>query len=303
LLTLLNGDLSLLNGNRRCSNRADEERCDYSKRRIPPATETTVLADILADQLVFGEAAQGRRQLGDEISETRVAHARLGTGASPAGVDPARLVGETRAQAPRQCRRLRPVEIVFIVIPDDVAVGLNDQQALDRLVAAPEVDFLLDPRRVRRLRRGEQDEPLCRAQRVFDRRPERRVGRQTRLILKYAQRPDRVPPAEHPPRRGESLQAIAERRSQQVVGGMAVGDEGVVRRAPVRRCFRRALGILGNYFGSVNVPRLYHFGSPLNVLPARPRGREAWMMSGLLYSPSGPDRCCLAKCLGKPCYD
>jgi hypothetical protein len=31
--TLLNGDLSLLNGNRRCSNRADEERCDYSKRQ------------------------------------------------------------------------------------------------------------------------------------------------------------------------------------------------------------------------------------------------------------------------------
>jgi hypothetical protein len=34
----------------------------------------------------------------------------------------------------------------LVAVPGDFAVGLNDQQAVGSLVAAPEVDFLLDPR-------------------------------------------------------------------------------------------------------------------------------------------------------------
>jgi hypothetical protein len=193
-----NGGLLLLNGNRRCRNRADEERCDNAERRIPPQVEAAVLADVLADQLVLGDAAQRRRQLGHQIAKAGIAQAGVCAGPCPPRVDPARLVGENRAQAPRQRRRLGPVEIFLVVIPGDLAVGLDDQQALGALVAAPEVHLLLDPRRLRRLRRGEQDEPLCRTQPVFNRRPQRRVGRQARLILKDAQRPDRVPPTKRP---------------------------------------------------------------------------------------------------------
>src|SRR5512147_136884 len=99
------------------------------------AAATAVLADVLADQFVLGDAAQGSRQLGDEIAEARIAQAGLCAGACPSRIDPARLVGEHPTQKPGQGRRLVPVEILLVVIPGNVTVRLGDQQALGALVA------------------------------------------------------------------------------------------------------------------------------------------------------------------------
>ena len=72
----------------------EQQRGNDGERRVAPAVEAAVLADVLADQFVLGNAAQGSRQLGDEIAETRVAQAGLRAGARPAGVDPAGFVGQ-----------------------------------------------------------------------------------------------------------------------------------------------------------------------------------------------------------------
>jgi hypothetical protein len=58
------------------------------------------------------------------------------------------LSDRVRADSPKSSvSRAGPVEIVIGLVPGDVAVSLDDQQALWRLVAASEVHLLFDPRR------------------------------------------------------------------------------------------------------------------------------------------------------------
>ena len=77
--------------------------------------------------------------------------------------------------------------------------------------------------------RREEHEGLRRGQRLDDRRPQLRRGRQRRLVAEDAQR---APPV---PRLGQRLQPGLQRGRELVVSRVAVGDERVVAARPWRR--------------------------------------------------------------------
>ena len=168
-----------------------------------------MLTDVLADQLVLGHAAQGGAS-----SATR-----------------SRKRGSRKlAWAPVRAHRA------------SIQRGSSAKTVLSRrgsaVVFVRSKSFLRDPRRYRRrsgrsagaqatcgpqkstsfsthgdlrgLRRGEQDEPVARCQRPLDRGPQRGIGRKAGLVLKDAQRSDRIRPTKGAPRSTEPQQAIAQ---------------------------------------------------------------------------------------------
>jgi hypothetical protein len=63
-----------------------------------------MLADVLADQLVLGQAVQRRRQLADAVAEPRVAHRHVALVSCPAQIDPQGFVRKPATKAGRDRR-------------------------------------------------------------------------------------------------------------------------------------------------------------------------------------------------------
>ena len=149
-----------------------------------PPPQLMVLTDVLANQIVLGNPSNWGGDTGNGVAKARIApvEARLGFG--PTQIEPERLLGEDAGKAARQCGADLPVEVASGIVPRQLAVRLDQEDSLVWLVRAPERYFLVDPRRVRCVDRGEQDEPVRGRQRPLDRGPESRVRRQGRLVAK-----------------------------------------------------------------------------------------------------------------------
>ena len=186
-----------------------------------------MLADVLTDQLVLGDAVEGRRQFADAVAKARVAHRDVAFVARPAQIDPERL-----ARRPTTQRRAgRPIPRSKSPLPSSQrssppVSAIRTVSWL--LLLAPPANLLVDPVRGRRLGRGQEDEEARLRERLLDRRPELRRSGEARLVAKDAQS---APPV---PGLGERPKTRLKRGRQAAVGRMTVGDESVITRA--RRC-------------------------------------------------------------------
>ena len=188
-------------------------------RRARQPNRPPVLADVLTDQLILGPLVHRRGQVRHRVAEAGVGQRQVLLCAGPAKVDVARLLAERPDQGTRQGGSPIPVEIAGCVVPDDLPVGHHHEEPGRRLVRAPVGRLLLHPRGAGRVRGGQQDEELRARQRRLDRRPQRRVGRQARLVAEHSQRPQPVPGL------GEAVQGALQRRCEPAVDRVAVGDE------------------------------------------------------------------------------
>ena len=160
-------------------------------------------------------------------------------------IDPLGFFAEHAGQLARQRVCLAPVEVARFsgfLVPADVASRQRDEQGRNPfrlrichwrveigaiqgarvLIAEPVPDLALDPLRLSRLRRGQQNEVRRLIKRLGDPRPERRRGGQVRFVA------EDVDGAPAPPRLGVGLQPLLQAASNLGACGMAVGNEGAV---------------------------------------------------------------------------
>jgi hypothetical protein len=150
--------------------------------------------------------------------------------ARPAQVDISRLILQLSPKAVGKRRGALPVEIRGRTVPFDLTVGERNQQAMAALdLGAPVVDFLGNPLRPLRFRRGEQDEETRPIERRDDRRPEARLGGEAYVITKDAERACSVPGLR------KALQSSLQRRRESAIGGAVVGDKSVIDVVARRR--------------------------------------------------------------------
>jgi hypothetical protein len=180
-----------------------------------------VLADLLARQLVLGDAAQRGGQLGHRVEEAAVPGVDLHLGAGPRQVDVPGLLVE-HAEQGRVGGRRRAVEVTGGVVPRPRPVGDDREDAVGALVLDPVGDLAAHPLGAGRIGRREEDEPPRPVEGLHDRGPQVRVGRQAGVVTEHPQGAPAVP------RLGVALQRRLEGRGELAVGGVAVGDEGVV---------------------------------------------------------------------------
>ena len=85
--------------------------------------------------------------------------------------------------------RARPfhVEVGSRLVPDDLALGDREEHVAGRLGGPPVADLLRDPGRGGRGRRGEEEQEAAGVERLLDRRPEARVGRQVGVVAEDLQ--------------------------------------------------------------------------------------------------------------------
>ena len=186
-------------------------------------------------KILLGHAVDGGGKVGAEIEEARIA--RIGAVAIGAEVDPFRLGGKASLQNFGQRCLGRPFEVALLAVPIERAGGHADQQRVGALMGEPIFDLLADPRRGGGFRRGQQQQIAGLRQRLLDRRPELRRGRQRRVVAKHAQAATPIP------RLAELLDHRLQRRSDRLVLGVAVGNERVVDRhdaSPARDANSRA---------------------------------------------------------------
>ena len=188
------------------------------------------LPDVLTDQGVFGQLADGGGQIGHRVLEPRVGGpeaVRLRPG--PAHVNPARFLLERVPQRLLgQGGAGRPVQVACAGVPDQLTAGDRDEDAAGRPVLAPPADLLGHPGRLRRLRGGHQDQPARAVQGLLDRGPQVRGRGQAGLVPEHPQRAYLVPGL------GEVLQLGLQPGRDGRVEPVAVGDERVV--APLLGC-------------------------------------------------------------------
>ncbi len=148
--------------------------------------------------------------------------------AGPAQVEVQRLLGEPPAQGGGHRRRsLR--EVSAVRIPCQLAAGDDDEQVVGPLGVAPVGHLAVDPDRCRRLGTGEQDEVPRTVEGGADRGPQTRGQRQVALVTEHRHGAEAVPRLRQP------LQPALDGRRDPTVGGVAVGDEGVVAHSGRKR--------------------------------------------------------------------
>src|SRR3984893_320404 len=119
---------------------------------------------------------------------------------------------------------LTPRKVPDCIVPDQHAVGERNENSVYALVFKPVANLLANPPRGRGFGGGKQHQIARLAQRCFDRGPQLRRCGEARIVAKDAQRPAPGP------RLAEFLLDRLQRRGNRLVLGVAVGNEGVVRR-------------------------------------------------------------------------
>ncbi len=245
LQTLVRIDIQLRNGPRRHLTRAGRVALNRRHKRHDAGREgekgeadagrpgqPLVSADdphVLADQLVLGPAVDGGGQVGDLIAELRVLQREVVFRLDGAHVHVERLFGKGAAELTRQGIGSRPVEISRFRVPEDLALGQDDEQVLDRLAALrrrrlgePVLDLALNPDGLSGLGRRHEDEMARLVQGADDGGPELRRRRQAGLVAEDVERPQAQQ------RLGETMQGRLDAWSEPPVRRMTVGDERVV---------------------------------------------------------------------------
>ena len=202
------------------------------RHQAPPATaaadqasrkRAALLAHLLRQQVLLRHAVDGGGEVGAGLDEARCRadrrHRDRAGGRSISARSRKRPVSTGGSGI-----ALVPDEIAGRVVPGELAVGERDQERVGALVLEPVGDFLVDPVRRRRLRRGQQDQ--------IARLPSacsidgHRLGVADRLVSSRKTRSAR--------RRYHGLPSLCidrlQRRRDRLVLGVAVGDEGVVER-------------------------------------------------------------------------
>ena len=145
LVTLLVGLRPLADGDVGRDQARDEEQREERDRRTPQQLEPLVLADVLPDQLVAVDPADGGGDVGDPLGPARVVGALAARGLVPPQVDPAGLLGVRAGERTRQRVGHLEVEVVGRPVPGDVHALLeDDEDPLGRLVLAPPGDLVGD---------------------------------------------------------------------------------------------------------------------------------------------------------------
>ena len=169
-----------------------------------------------------------RRQIRDRVPEARVTLAELRVAPRPTQVDVARLLVDRVVERLRQRARPRAVD-ALAGHPEQLALGEHHEHPIRATVLPASTRPPSPPTETRRGRRREQNEVLRLVERLRDRAPQVRIGRQARVVTEHAQRAQPVP------RLSEPLQPSLQRRLQLPVSRTAVRDECVVcAAAPVR---------------------------------------------------------------------
>jgi hypothetical protein len=213
----------------------DGQRQQQHERRHGAPSESerpTVLADVLADQLVLRQAVERRGQLAHAVPKAWIPHGYVLLGAGPTQVEPQRFAGEPFTKPGRDWRCL--VEVPPSVIPAELAVRKGDQNGFVAPVLAPPANLLINPTRVRRLLRSHKHEIPRLGQRPLDRRPQLRGSGQTALVAEHPQCPPSIPGLR------KRLQARLQRRGQPPIRRVAIRNEGIVGRCV--RAWGRNLG-------------------------------------------------------------
>jgi len=154
---------------------AREEK-ERSCGRPRQAKRASLLAQFLRKQILLRDAADGGGEVGAELPELGVTRRR--PLAVAAEIDPFGLAGEGALEYRRQRRRGRPFEIARRIVPGELAVGERDQELVGALVREPIGDFLSHPGGGGGVGRSEQNQEAGLAERLFDRRPQMRSGRE-----------------------------------------------------------------------------------------------------------------------------
>ena len=176
-----------------------------------------MLADVLADQFVLGQAVQ-RAASPPTLSRKRGLRVDRSRSLAPSAVDPQRLEREP-ATRPRRERPQPRRSHRLVSQPSSPSVSAIRTVSWLRLAATSEPPAR--PMGRRGLGRSQQHEEARLGERRLDRRPQLRGGGQTRLVAKDAQRPSPVPRLSERLTPACSAGAAAIRR-------VAVGDERVV---------------------------------------------------------------------------
>lgn len=196
-----------------CQQRQRDPRRPRRPHRPP------MLTHLLGLQVVFRHTPHRRRHIRHHPPKTRITQIQLHLIPSPTQINPPRLLRERRQQR-RRNRRPR-TNRTRRLIPHEPTLGQHRQNPLRILVLQPIRHLPVHPRRLRRIHRQQQNEPLRRIQRRRDRRPQVRIRRQTGLIPEH---PNRPPP---PPRLGEPLQRRLQPRRQQPIRRMRIRNERI----------------------------------------------------------------------------
>jgi hypothetical protein len=132
-------------GGRRGGDREHHQRRDGGTRQAADASE---LAHVVAVEFVLAAPVQRRRDVEDGEAEPGVAQRHRLGGFRPAQVYPQRLGSKTtRQEVCRQRVGTPPIEVAGRFVPDQIAIGEQDQQLGQRAVAEPPVDLALHPAR------------------------------------------------------------------------------------------------------------------------------------------------------------
>src|SRR5215510_15826116 len=140
----------------------------------------------------------------------------------PAEVDEQRRFLEHAFERARQRRRQLPIEISTIVVPHDVAVGERNEQLVAATETEPVLDLTWDPLRLRRPRRGQQEEVLGIAKGRLDGRPQFGRRRQASAVEKHPHRAKLIPRAR------KAVEARLQNRRKPIVSSVAVRDKDLV---------------------------------------------------------------------------
>jgi hypothetical protein len=165
---------------------------------------------------------KGRREVEYRAAEPCVPERQLFALVDPAQIDVARLILDATAQAIRQRRGDRPVEVPTRRVPRDRAARERDQHPVWLARRQECFDLARDPGGGSRGWRGEEQQVFGVVECPCDGAPERGVGGKACLVPENAERVRLVPG----PR--EALQCFLDRFREVQVFRVAIGNERVV---------------------------------------------------------------------------
>ncbi len=188
-----------------------------------------MLAHVLTGELVLRNAVHRGGDVGDLVSEAAVGRVELHLRARPPHVYVERFLGERAGERSAQRGRDPPVEVDGFLVPEDLAVGQEQEQVLRTVLLPPLGDLPAAPHRLGRIGGGEEQEVPRVVDCLGDRGPQTGVGGERCLVPEDL---ERAPPV---PRLRELAQGVLDPLRQQVVAAVAVRDEHVVAHDPILR--------------------------------------------------------------------
>jgi hypothetical protein len=229
IVTLPNGVSVLLKGDKAGCDSQDKQNGEDADRSSFESLGSLLLADIVAFELVFGDAVHRCREGGYLITKMRIAQSEITFVPCPCHVEVQGLRMEYSVQYWVHGGRSVLIEVVRLCIPGPCTVGEDGQDSFWSLGCHPVLDLLAHPVGASGFWGTEQNEPSRPIQSGAYARPESGADGESRLVSKYFQGAASVPGL------GEPLKAILQCGSKGPVSTMRVRDKSGV---PFRRSLR-----------------------------------------------------------------